>query len=150
MDRGVLTEQEVIARMARDAPDVAGWIRPALAIYDDLVRPIEASVAYLPRLKAAGYRLYALSNYGAERFARARAAYDFFALFDGLLISGEERVLKPDPAIYLLLMHRFGLTPARTLFIDDRAENIRGAGALGIQGMVFQRPEQFETLLRAD
>jgi putative hydrolase of the HAD superfamily len=147
MDRGVLAAEEIFARMAMDAPDMAGWIRPALATYPDILQPIPESVAYLSRLKEAGYRLYVLSNVSAEFFSGIRARNSFFELFDGLLISGEERVIKPDPAIYLLLFHRFGLMPARTLFVDDRVENIKTAMELGMQGMVFTGAEQLETLL---
>lgn len=150
MDRGVLNETEIKARMAADAPDVAEFIAPAIADYDRVISPMAESVAYLPRLKAAGYKLYVLSNYGASYFAQARARYqDIFALFDGLVISGEELMIKPMPGIYHLILERYGLTPARTMFVDDSAANIRAAEKVGLQGMVFTNPTQLEALLVA-
>lgn len=147
VDRGVLTMDEVVARILRDAPDMAEWIEPVLAEYLHFIMPIRENVALLPAFKQAGYRLYVLSNFGADYFAQARARIPFLEEFDGLLISGQERLVKPDPAIYLLLLHRFGLEPARTLFIDDKQENIDGARAVGIRGLRYERHEQIAALL---
>lgn len=150
LDRSVLTFDEVVARMAADTPDMAQWILPAFSVYQDIIRPIEETIAYLPKLKAAGYRLYVLSNYGKEYFAQTRALYPFFDLFDGMIISGEHQVLKPDPAIYLLLLHEYNLTASRTLFLDDRQDNIEGAQAIGLQGIQFTHAAQLQALLLPD
>ncbi len=147
VDRSVLTPAEIQARMAQEAPDVARYIPAVFKLYETVCLPIEGSVARLQGLKQAGYKLYVLSNFGDGYFAKTRAQYPFFDIFDGLLISGEHRVVKPDPAIYLLLLHRFGLTAERTLFIDDRQDNIDGAATLGIRGMLFTHPEQLDPLL---
>lgn len=146
VDRGVLTMDEVVARILRDAPDMAEYIQPVLAEYLHFLWPIQENVELLPKLKEAGYRLYVLSNFGAEFFAATRARIPFLEEFDGLMISGEVRLLKPDPAIYLLLLHKFGLDPARTLFVDDRPENIEGARAVGIRGIRYERREQLDEL----
>jgi len=144
VDRGVLTMDEVIARMLFDAPDMAEWITPAISEYLNMVQPIPENVALLPRLKSSGYRLYVLSNFGAAFFAETRACNPFLEqCFDGLLISGEVHIVKPETAIYLLLAHTFHLDPARTLFIDDRQENIDSARSVGIRGMCYTRHEQF-------
>jgi len=150
VDRGVLTMEEVVARILRDAPDMAEWIQPALDSYFDMIRPIPENVALLPKLKKAGYRLYVLSNFGESFFARTRACNPFLEQFDGLLISGEARILKPDVAIYLLLLHKFRLDPARTLFVDDRRDNIDGARAVGIRGICYSYHEQLEELFARD
>ncbi len=147
IDRSVMTDEEIFARMVKEAPDMAEWIEPAIASYPDMIHPIRETIDLLPRLKEAGYKLYVLSNFGADYFARTRARFSFFDQFDGLLISGEERVLKPDAAIYLLLIHRFGLNPSRTLFLDDKQENIDGAEAVGLRGLCFERAEQLAGLL---
>jgi len=147
VDRSVLTMEEIVARIRKDAPDMDEWIGPALAEYHNLVQPIAENIAVLPRLRAAGYRLYALSNFGADYFAEVRARNPFLDQhFDGLLISGQVHVLKPDAAIYLLLLHTFGLDRARTLFIDDRQENIDAARAVGIRGMRYTYPERLDAL----
>jgi len=147
VDRSVLTMDEVVARMRADAPDMAEWIQPALAEYHNLVQPIPENVALLPRLRNAGYRLYALSNFGADYFAEVRARHSFLDEYlDGLLISGHVHVLKPDTAIYLLLLHTFGLDPARTLFVDDRQENVDAARAVGIRGIRHAPGEPLDAL----
>jgi len=144
-DRGVLTMDEVVARITKDAPDMAEWIPQALAEYGNLVQPMQENIALLPRLREAGYRLYVLSNYGAGPFEEIRARNPFLdECFDGLLISGQVRVLKPDTAIYLLLLHTFGLQPTRTLFVDDRQENIDAAMALGIRGICYSPDYELE------
>ena len=150
MDRGVLTMEEIAARIVKDAPDMAEWLQPALDTYGDMVQPIPENVGLLPGLKAAGYRLYVLSNIGEAFFAEMRARNPFLAQFDGLMISGAVHILKPDPAIFLLLLHEFRLDPARTLFVDDRQENIDGASAAGIRGICYARHEQLRELFAPD
>ena len=86
-------------------------------------------------LKAAGYRLYVLSNMSRE-FIDFLRRFPVYGLFDGEVVSCEEHTVKPEPRIYEILLERYGLTPSETLFIDDREMNIEAA-ALGIHGFVF-------------
>lgn len=99
--------------------------------------PIKPAVAVLKELKEKGYRLYALSNWSAETFPIAREKYDFLKLFDGVVISGEERLVKPDPAIYARLLKRFQLRAPNCVFIDDNAANIAEAAHLGFETVLF-------------
>ena len=147
LDRGVLTLAEIGARMVADAPEMAAWVAHIPRMHQEVIAEMTDSTAYLPRLKEAGYALYVLSNFGGALFAETRARYDFFSLFDGQLISGDEQIVKPEPHIYRELLARFALDPARTLFIDDRPENIEAALALGMQGMVFTHASQLDTLV---
>jgi len=94
--------------------------------------PIEQNVALLEPLKA-NYRLFGLTNWSAETFPIACDLYPFFGEFDGIVVSGDEKVAKPDERIYRLLLDRYGLTANECLFIDDNARNTRAASALGIQ-----------------
>ena len=96
--------------------------------------PIEESVALLEPLKA-GYRLFGLTNWSAETFPIARDMYPFFELFDGIVISGEEKLKKPDERIYRVLLERYGLDAAECLFIDDRSVNVQAASDLGFQAI---------------
>jgi 2-haloacid dehalogenase len=108
---------------------------------------IEGSVAILEELRAAGHRLYGLSNWSAETFVLARRRYPFFAWFDAIVLSGEERVCKPDPAIYHALLERAGQPAGACLFIDDSATNIAAADALGFQTIRFESPAQLRANL---
>ena len=92
--------------------------------------PIEQNVALLEPLKR-NYRLFGLTNWSAETFPIAYDLYDFFRQFEGILVSGVERLAKPDERFYLLLLQRYGLDVSECLFIDDNARNIQAASTLG-------------------
>ena len=77
------------------------------------------SVDLLKRLKGEGYGIYGLTNWSAETIPLVYSKYNFFQLFDGIVVSGEEKVIKPDPKIYRILLERYNLTAENTLFIDD-------------------------------
>jgi 2-haloacid dehalogenase len=99
--------------------------------------PIEDSVAVLADLRAAGMPCYALSNMETETFPLRRDRFGFMGWFDGFVISGLEGVAKPDRRIFGILLDRFGLDPARTVFIDDRPDNVAAAAAVGLHGLHF-------------
>jgi len=90
----------------------------------------EASISILNYLKNNNYECYVLSNWSAETFVGMTEDYSFLNKFDGLLISGEDKLIKPDPAIYKLAIKRFELDPQKCVFIDDRLENIEAAKKL--------------------
>ena len=92
--------------------------------------PIEQNVALLKPLKM-NYRLFGLTNWSAETFPIAYDLYPLFQEFEGIVISGVERLAKPDERIYLLLLKRHSMTAADSLFIDDNERNIRVADDLG-------------------
>ena len=92
--------------------------------------PIEQNVALLEPLKM-NYRIFGLTNWSAETFPIAYDLYPFFGDFEGIVVSGEERLAKPDGRIYLLLLERYGLSVEECLFIDDNVRNITAARALG-------------------
>ncbi len=95
------------------------------------------SVDLLKRLKGHGYGIYGLTNWSAETIPLAYSRYDFFALFDGIVVSGEEKIIKPDPRIFEILLERYHLTAGDTLFIDDSRANIEAAARLGFQTILF-------------
>lgn len=105
-----------------------------------LAGPIDGSVEILAALRRRGVPRYALSNWSAETFPIARDRYDFFEWFDGILLSADVGVTKPDPAIFEHLGRRFGLAPAHTVFVDDNPVNVDAARALGFDGIVFTDP----------
>src|SRR4051795_7760045 len=84
---------------------------------------IEPTVALLDELRRTGVRLYALSNWSGETFPIARPRYPFLGWFDGIVISGDEGVIKPDARIFSVLAERYGLDPGATVFIDDHEPN---------------------------
>lgn len=93
---------------------------------------IPEHVALLRELKATGrYGLYGLTNWSSETFPLALKRFSFFGLFDGIVVSGEERLVKPDKALFQRLVDRYALVPEQSLFIDDNAKNIAAARAMG-------------------
>lgn len=103
--------------------------------------PINETVEILRRLKENGqHKMYALTNWSAELFPIALERYDFLQWFDGRVVSGEEKIRKPDPVLFQLLLDRYLLKPEETLFIDDSLRNINAAKELGLQTLLFQSP----------
>ena len=104
----------------------------------------EESVDILKKLKDKNYDCYVLSNWSAETFAGMIDDYPFLKLFDGLLISGEDKLIKPDHAIYQLARDRFNLNPEETVFIDDKRENIEAAKGLDFKTIHLTDPKNIE------
>jgi 2-haloacid dehalogenase len=113
-----------------------------------LTGAIEGTLALLERLHEAGTPLYALTNWNQDTFFHARERYAFLKLFRGILVSGEERLIKPDPAIYRMLCARYGLAPEACVFIDDSRKNVDGARDAGMHAIHFTTPEQLRLALR--
>lgn len=148
-DRGRLFADAVAERIAL-FPDLAAEIRA----YDErwpetLSGPIPGSVAILEQARAAGVPNYAITNFSAEKFAVARALFPFLDGFDGIIVSAEERLVKPDPAIYRLLLDRYGLAAGDCVFIDDSPKNVEGARAVGMHAVAFTAPARLAEDLAA-
>lgn len=110
---------------------------------------ISGTVEIFRTLKSAGMPLYALSNWSHEAFPVAYNRYDFMKLFDGLVVSGYEKLLKPDHAIYRVLMKRYNINPAESVYIDDNKPNADAAAELGFNAIHFTSPEQLRVELKA-
>ncbi len=131
-------EAEAIARH----PDKADLIRAWLRRFDEMIpTSIQGTVDILERLHARGTPLYALTNFSGETFRPTRARFPFFERFRGIVVSGDEKMLKPEERIYRLLCDRYGVDPAEAVFIDDSLKNAEGAGAVGIHGIHFRGPD---------
>lgn len=104
--------------------------------------PIRPTVEILDALRQAGYTLYGLSNWSVEKFQVARHKFEFFGWFESILLSGEVKLVKPDPRIFTLLLNRIGRRAQECLLIDDSEQNIAAARRLGFQTIHFQSPQQ--------
>lgn len=128
----------------------------AIQMYDDdwekmLKCELPESIDLLKELKSMGYGIYGLTNWSAEKIGYAFANYSFFSLFDGIVVSGVEKVVKPDRKIYEILLERYSLKPGECVFIDDNPDNVDMAKVLGINAIRFDNignvKEHLETLL---
>jgi 2-haloacid dehalogenase len=108
---------------------------------------IEGAVAIFEELKSAGYELHALTNWSAETFPHARDRFAFLDWFESILVSAEVGLIKPDPAIFRLLLERIGRAPAECIYIDDNPKNVASAGALGFDAIAFQSAPQLRAAL---
>lgn len=118
---------------------------------ETLPREIPGTHELVRRLAARGVPLYALTNFGAEFWAVARRGWPIFDLFADVVVSGEERLAKPDPAIFAVAERRFGLAPGELFFIDDNPANVAAARARGWQAHLFEGAAGLEAeLARAD
>ena len=118
---------------------------------ETITDPVPGVHAIVEELDSRGVPLFAITNFSADFWApfheRERA---FFARFRDIVVSGREKLLKPDPAIYYLALDRFGLKPDEALFIDDRAINVEGARAVGMHAHLFTAADDLRQRLVAD
>lgn len=140
-DRGSLSLDEVtdILSELNHTPreKTAALIRRSI----DIQEPIRPTEELVRDLKAAGYRLYVLSNMSRE-FIDFLRRVPVYSLFDGDVVSCEEHTVKPEPRIFEILIERFGLDTSETLFIDDRADNVHMAETFGIRGFHFDTEDR--------
>ena len=139
LDAGTVTEEEVARDTARRYGDESVWplILPAIQRFPEFMRPMPA-VELIPQLHAQGKKVFALSNYGLEPFARTEKRFSaIFSQMDGMVISSREKISKPEPAIYQLLCSRYSLKPEECVFIDDRPVNAEAARRVGMQAIVY-------------
>jgi 2-haloacid dehalogenase len=107
---------------------------------------IPETVALLHRLKSR-YKIYGLTNWSDETISIAYERYSFFKEFDGIVVSGQEKMIKPNKEIFYLLLDRYHLKPENTVFIDDNLNNIKAAEEVGLHAIHFENPAQLETRL---
>jgi len=122
-------------------PRLAPMIDAFIERWEEMMAgPIDGTVEILAELKARRTRLYALTNWSAETFPLGRRRFPFLEWFQGIVVSGEERVSKPDPRIFRILFDRYFVAPAQSVFIDDNPRNVAAATALGLHGITFTEP----------
>ena len=127
------TIPELCARHPEHAEAISLWHER----YHDMVAgEVPGTADVVRELHAAGVRLLVLSNMPAD-VLHVLEPFTWLDLFDGVVVSGKEGVIKPDPAIYRILVGRFGVDPATAAFVDDRPENVEAATALGFIGIRF-------------
>ena len=141
LDRGTITREEGNAAMLENAARVIDEC-------PTILRTKESTVHTMQKLKAAGYRLYYLTNIPADIMDELRQR-EWFSLFDGGVASCEVHLCKPEPAIYTTLMQTCNLAYDESIFIDDNKVNAQAAYNLGITGILYKNPKSFERALRA-
>ena len=133
--------REACAALKLEYPEHADAIDAWFERQPEMINgPIQGTVEILAELRERGVPLYALSNWSAETFPSSLRRFDFLHWFDGVMLSGEARLLKPDPRIFQHFFKTHAIDPRRTVYIDDLAPNVQTAIALGMHGIVFTDP----------
>lgn len=141
LDRGKPFKQAVAERIAL-FPEYADEIRAFDDRWEEMRgNAIAENVALLRRL-AKRYPVYGLTNWSAEKFALTKPKFDFFDVFDGIVVSGVEKEVKPEPRIFQILLERYDLKADECVFIDDSQPNIDAAKKLGFTAFRFTTPEK--------
>jgi putative hydrolase of the HAD superfamily len=141
-DLGLVDEETLATRIGARIGASAAEVRRIVDAIPAHLQPQADTVALLQRLKAAGHRLYYLSNMPRPYADHLERANPFIADFADGIFSGRVGLMKPHDAIFALAVQRFGLDPAHTLFIDDHAGNVQAARRLGWQALQFLNAAQ--------
>lgn len=144
------TTAEITEERVAEFPE---WEKEIRMYYDEWIRMVGGPIPGMEELvagyKRRGYGIWGLTNWSKDLFPLVREQIPAFKLMDGIVVSGEERVIKPDARLYRILLDRYGLKPEECVFIDDNAANAAGAEAVGIHGIVFHDASQLRTELEA-
>ena len=141
-DRGEMESEERLREFIKQDPQIEEELHRA---YDDIhgiVTPRDYAIPWVRELKEKGYGVYYLSNFSDKAYDECADSLAFIPYTDGGILSFQDKVVKPEPQIYLLLLERFGLKAEECVFLDDTPENIEAAKALGFYGIVFRSREQ--------
>ena len=143
---------ESAAELSEKFPDYAAHISAWGERFGETISdPIRGVHAIVEELDARGVPLFAITNFSADFWRPFREKEDaFFRRFRDIVVSGEEKLLKPDPAIYYLALDRFGLRPDEALFVDDRVINVEGAEAVGMHAHLFTTADDLRARLRTE
>ena len=132
-----------VAMLSAVYPEYSDWIAAYKDRWEEMLNgPIDGSVEILAALKEQGHEVHALTNWSSETFPIALERYDFLQWFEHIVVSGEERLKKPDPRLYQVLLDRIGRTAEQCLFIDDSEANIAAAAELGFATIHFVDSDQ--------
>jgi len=136
LDAGTITEEDAVKQVSLRIPAYAHYVEKAMENWHTNLTPISGMQEILKRLKGQHYKLYLLSN-TSLRFFKFKENFELFNYFDGFLVSAQEKLMKPDKAIFDRICSRYSLHPDECLFIDDLQPNIEGAIQSGFHAHLF-------------
>lgn len=142
MDRGVLTDEEVLDLFIENDPGVEKELREMYVDYHDLLVKFDYTDEWIKSLQNRGLRVFCLSNMSFKAVRECTDALNFIPSLDGDVLSCYYRIIKPDDAIYKLLCEKYDLKPEECVFIDDLQRNVEAAQKNGFQSFVFIDKEQ--------
>lgn len=141
-DRGEADDEKLMQLFIQNDPGIERELRETLSNVHGLVGRYDYAIPWIQELKTKGYRVYYLSNFARRAYEDCLDAMDFIPYMDGGILSFRDRVIKPSPEIYQLLLSRYGLKAEECVFLDDLRSNVDAARQQGWQGIVFEDREQ--------
>lgn len=144
LDRGTLCFEKVVEGFVQNDPELETPICEAFADLHGFISKYPYSEEWIGRLKKDGMNVYCLSNISDKICNDCKDELDFLSLVDGRVLSYEEKLIKPDKAIFMRILEKYGLSAGESVFIDDLEENVKAARSLGFYGIVFKSREQAE------
>lgn len=141
-DRGEMDREVLLGKFIENDPAMEKEIREVGENIHDMLKRYDYAIPWLRELKEKGYGLYYLSNFSRQAHEDCAHVLDFLPLMDGGILSYQEKIIKPDPAIYRLLLERYGLKAQECVFLDDTPKNVEEAIRQGMAGIVFRSKEQ--------
>ena len=148
LDRGALDEEGIVDLLVNNAPQYAKEIERIVRECHDFVTVYPYAADWLKGLKAAGYKVYILSNFSEFGYNRAKPRFDFLEYADGALISYEVKEVKPDRVIYQAICDRYNIVPENAVFLDDKEENTAAAIEFGMHAITVVNKAQSDAALR--
>lgn len=137
-DRGSIAEEEIIQGFIENDPPMEAAIRRLMANTHGIVVRYDYAIPWIKELKEKGYRVFVLSNFSEKSARECEDALDFLPYTDGGILSYQDKVIKPQPEIYELLLKRYGLIAGECVFLDDLQVNLDGAERFGIHTILFK------------
>lgn len=141
-DRGELAGEELMQAFVDADPGIEEELHKAYDNIHGMVSIRDYAISWVQELKAKGYKVWYLSNFSEKTEIECADSIAFIPYMDGGILSWKDKLIKPDPKIYQLMLERFGLVAQESVFIDDLPENVQGAINEGIHGIVFETREQ--------
>jgi len=139
LDRGTITLKKARKILSSRYPEELDLIVPYFEHWLEILTPIKDRIELLEPLKKNGYKLFILSNFIEEAFKYVIEQYGFFSLFDGRVLSYEEKVIKPEKTIYDILVSRYNLIPQECVFLDDHSSFLKPAKQLGMNTILVHQ-----------
>ena len=147
-DKGFLSDEEMLEGFIRNDPSVEKELREIYVSLHGIVTKADYTIPWIQALKKAGYQVLVLSNFSDKVRRENGDALDFLEYVDGGILSYKDGVIKPDPAIYSLLLERYGLKPEECVFLDDMQPNLDAAARFGIHTILFRSYEEAQEELK--
>lgn len=146
-DRGVWSEEELLEGFIKNDPDIEVQIRGFFRNIKGMVTPRDFAIPWIEGWKDKGYGVWYLSNLSHKVEVECEEALRFLPYMDGGILSYQEKLIKPDLAIYELLLQRYGLEADECVFIDDTKANIDACRTAGMHGILYTNQEEVEEML---